>query len=265
MELYLDIAIRAALAAGEKIMTIYKMPFNVTEKADQSPLTAADIASDNTIRRFLASTHLQIISEESEIPVFEHREKAEYIWLVDPLDGTREFVSRNGEFTVNIALIRNGQPVLGVIYCPALDVLYYGMKAIGSFRINSAGKNYCNEIHHIKLPVVFSERYGIAASRSHFDEKTKQYTEALFKKYPEATIVNKGSSLKFCLLAEGSANIYPRFGTTMEWDTAAGHAILKHTGGIVREYNTTKELTYNKQDLRNPYFIAYSANTAISD
>lgn len=251
----LQIAIKAALKAGERIMDIYSSEFAVELKSDQSPLTKADLASDIIIHELLKETGICIVSEESNIPSASKRKREEVIWLVDPLDGTKEFVCRNGEFTVNIALIKNGTPILGVIYCPVLDLLYYADQSDGAFRIDNASLSTLDK--SIKLPDKVTS-YKIAASRSHLDTRTSMFIEETRLTHPEAELISKGSSLKFCLLAEGSANIYPRFGTTMEWDTAAGHAILKFAGGSVKTL-AGKELQYNKDDLKNPDFIARSA------
>jgi 3'(2'), 5'-bisphosphate nucleotidase len=241
-----------AKQAGKEILKIYERDFNIEYKEStyegegKSPLTEADMASHNLIINQLIKLYpdIPILSEESKKILYEERKNWEYFWLVDPLDGTKEFIKRNGEFTVNIALIYNNKPVLGVVYVPVKDILYYGDKN-GSFKEE-------NEQIIKLMPQKHKGKLRIVASKSHFNEKTKEYIENLGKEYE---IVNVGSSVKLCLIAEGKADIYPRLGPTMEWDTAAAHAVVNGAGKKVLIHNKEEELSYNKENLLNPWFI----------
>ncbi|MFW6127952.1 MAG: 3'(2'),5'-bisphosphate nucleotidase CysQ [Halobacteriota archaeon] len=239
-----------ARRAGEKTLEIYNKDFSVEYKDDQSPLTEADLASHKIIIENLENLYpdIPILSEESkEIPYLQ-RKDWDVFWLVDPLDGTKEFTKKRGEFTVNIALIKGNKPVLGVVYAPVKDITYYGTSD-GSFK----------EINNRKPLKLFLEqdksknaKLRVVASKSHFTPETKEYIENLARDYE---LVSIGSSLKICLVAEGAADIYPRLGPTMEWDTAAAHAVVKGAGKNIYKFETNEELVYNKQDLRNPWFI----------
>lgn len=260
----LDLAIRAAIEAGEGIMTIYTDPnsdFGIERKSDNSPLTVADKKSHDIIMSYLEKTEFPILSEEGKHMPYEERKDWTTLWIVDPLDGTKEFIKRNGEFTVNIALVSDGIPILGVIYLPVKRILYYGSKSTGSFKIEipeNANKNYVfeNQEHAILLPEKEEgRRFRIVASRSHCSDETKAFIEKLEKKHGEAELVSSGSSIKICMVADGSADIYPRFAPTMEWDTAAGHAIALYAGKQIYQQDNINPLTYNKENLLNPYFI----------
>lgn len=260
---YLEIAIKAAVNAGEVISEIYKSTFDVEYKKDKSPLTLADIMSNETINLSLKETDIPVLSEEGKSISYEERSKWNYFWLVDPLDGTKEFVKKNGEFTVNIALIKGNTPILGVIFAPENKLLYFGSENHGSYKlshINSGMIKNMNIYDFIregkKLPYIDNkEVYKIVGSRSHMSEETLEFIESLKKDHKNVEIVSIGSSLKLCLVAEGSANIYPRFGPTMEWDTAAGHAIASGAGKKVVHTDMQTLITYNKENLLNPYFI----------
>ena len=235
--------------AGEAIMAVYRSgDAGATRKADDSPLTLADLASHRTIVAGLKelTPDLPILSEEAaDIPYAERRLWTRY-WLVDPLDGTKEFIKHNGEFTVNIALIENGKPVAGVVYAPVLDVCYYAAHGAGAFV--QRGKSGARPIR-VK-PHVAGKTIKVVASRSHSDART----EAMLERLGAHESVSMGSSLKFCLVAEGEAHVYPRLGPTMEWDTAAAHAIVNEAGGTVCD-SAVQELRYNKADLHNPEFF----------
>jgi len=255
-------AINAAVKAGDAILQIYKRPFTIETKKDNSPITEADRRSNQVITDLLKVTGLPVLSEEGKDWDYADRKLWEYFWLVDPLDGTKEFVSRNGEFTVNIALIEKDTPIAGVVYIPVRDTLYFANEK-GAFRIDACtSKNLSDSLNIIsgdcmRLPESHpADCFRVVASRSHMNKETTDFIENLKKKHTDIDIVSAGSSLKFCQIAEGKADIYPRFGTTMEWDTAAGHAIVKYSGGKVLQTGTELELCYNKPDLRNPYFIA---------
>lgn len=245
--------VTVARHAGQAIMEIYAAPsFEVMAKADDSPLTKADLAADRVIQQGLTDLGLgwPILTEESAQIDYEDRKNWQRFWLVDPLDGTKEFVKRNGEFTVNIALIENGVPILGVVYAPALDVCYYGMRGTGAFV--QRGKSPA-QIIAVKTPSA-GEVLKVVASRSHSDART----EALLGKLGGHECISMGSSLKLCLVAEGAAHFYPRLGPTMEWDTAAAHAVVSAAGGVVRD-REGKELSYNKPDLHNPEFFVHAS------
>ena len=241
-----------AIKAGHAIMEIYADPaFSVTAKADASPLTAADLASEKVIQAGLAEldSGWPVLSEESAHADYRVRCQWTRFWLVDPLDGTKEFVKRNGEFTVNIALVENGKPVLGVVYAPVLDVCYYAAQGLGAFvQRGQSISSMSVKTHEPGSPI------KVVASRSHSDERTA----ALLAQLGDYECISMGSSLKLCLVAEGAAHFYPRLGPTMEWDTAAAHAVVNAAGGVVQDRDGN-ELTYNKADLHNPEFFVFSA------
>lgn len=248
----LELALRAAREAGDAIMKIYDDPnsdFGIERKADNSPLTIADKRSNEVIMSYLAGTGIPVLSEEGRSIAYEERAAWPTLWVVDPLDGTKEFIKRNGEFTVNIALVKGGEPVLGVIYLPVKDVMYYGTLEGGAFRQEIDGT--------VKLPQPkgSDEPYRIVASRSHMSDETRDFIARLEKTHGKAELVSRGSSIKICMVAEGSADIYPRFAPTMEWDTAAGHAIARAAGKQIYQTDNVTPLRYNKEDLLNPYFI----------
>jgi len=244
-----------AIKAGEAIMNIYLDPaedFSIEQKEDNSPLTKADLAANKIICDHLEklSPSYPIISEENKLISYDERKEYEYFWLVDPLDGTKEFIKKNGEFTVNIALIHKQKPVLGIVYVPAKDVLFYGMEGMGAYKISN---NITTKVDSgfFRTDESF---LTIVCSRSHLNEETN----AFISKFDQHQKISKGSSLKFLILAEGQAQVYPRLAPTMEWDTAAADAILRNAGGSVIDYNTQKPLLYNKEDMLNPHFIAYA-------
>lgn len=256
----LPITIEAALEAGEKIMEIYKSDdFDVNLKSDNSPLTKADIASHNIIDSYLSKTGIPVLSEEGKHMPYEERKNWKQLWIVDPIDGTKEFINKNGEFTVNIALIEDHKPILGVIYVPALDDLYFSTIESGSFKLSNVTEfTSTDEIisRSLKLPIVDNSRpYTVVASRSHLSQETKNYIESLEAKHGKVECISKGSSLKLCMIAEGSADCYPRFAPTMEWDTAAGQAICNHAGFSVIDWETQEEMKYNREELLNNWFL----------
>ena len=261
---YLYLAIRAALDAGKAIMDIYNDPnadFGVEQKADNSPLTKADKAAHCMITHLLSVTPFPVLSEEGADIPYNERKGWHTFWLVDPLDGTKEFIKRNGEFTVNIALIEKGVPTAGVIYVPVRKELYFGSFNEGAFKATGIDYDHqpaSTEIRSkAKRMPVSSLHQGvvIVASRSHMTEDTRMYIDNLRKQGVPVTLISSGSSLKICLVAEGSADVYPRFAPTMEWDTAAGHAIAKAAGCEVYHIDEKTPLCYNKEDLHNPWFI----------
>lgn len=257
----LKAAIRASLEAGKAIMEVYNTAFEVEYKDDNSPLTEADKRANNIINQYLIQTNIPIISEENKQIAFSEREKWTQCWVVDPVDGTKEFVKRNGEFTVNIALVENGKPQLGVIYAPAMDTLYFAEKSLGkAFKVKVEYGNFnLEEIQEkaevIKPKLVQNRTIHVVGSRSHMNQETMGYIESLEKLGKDVKIVSKGSSLKFCLVAEGKADVYPRFAPTMEWDTAAGQAICEAVGLQVISQETNMPMLYNKENLLNSYFL----------
>lgn len=256
----LQIAITASLRGGKEIMEVYNSTIEVEYKEDRSPLTQADKSAHNAIVELLNPTGVPVLSEEGKHLDFEERRTWEYLWVVDPLDGTKEFIKRNGEFTVNIALVKNGQVIMGVIYVPVSQTLYYGLEGLGSFKIGSISDSTLLDLEAIingsqKLPISNSRAFTMVGSRSHMSEETKAYFDIILKEHPDAQVISKGSSLKICMIAEGSADIYPRFAPTMEWDTAAGHGIVKQAGFEIYKTDKDETLSYNKADLLNPWFI----------
>lgn len=251
--------IEAALKAGEEILKVYAKDFEVETKSDESPLTEADRNSHSAIVSILEQTGLPILSEEGKHMDYHDRKNWNQFWLVDPLDGTKEFVKKNGEFTVNIALVEDGLPVYGVIYAPVLRKLYIGNVGVEAWMAeNVEPKSSLDQILEGKILMPKSkaaEPYIVVASRSHFSPETQAFVDELKKEKGEIDFTSMGSSLKICLVAEGVADIYPRFGPTMEWDTAAGHAIAKAAGKLVIDQTTKQEMRYNKENLLNNWFI----------
>ena len=247
--------VNIARDAGQAILEIYNTDFDVEAKADDSPLTAADMASHNLIIERLQqlTPEIPILSEESAKLPFEERASWQTYWLVDPLDGTREFVKRNGEFTVNIALIHEHESILGVINVPVLGIDYYGWQGGGSFKVENG------ETHAIQVKKLDPDgKLVVAGSRSHGSELMQQYMARLAENMGEAEMISMGSSLKFCLVAEGRADLYPRLGLTSEWDTAAAHCIVEQAGGHISQIDMTP-LRYNTKDsLLNPFFFVYA-------
>ncbi|PKP52105.1 MAG: 3'(2'),5'-bisphosphate nucleotidase [Bacteroidetes bacterium HGW-Bacteroidetes-1] len=265
---FLELVIKIAIEAGDAIMGVYTTDFTVDFKKDNSPLTKADTLANDIIIKGLEQTGKPVISEEGRNIPFNIRENWKTFWLVDPLDGTKEFVNRNGEFSVNIALIESKTPVMGVIYAPVPDTLYFSDES-GAWKLEHAkGVVIGNsDITHLKressqLPLERSDPdFTVVVSRSHLNADTTDFINKEKQKHHNIRIVSRGSSLKMCMIAEGKADVYPRFGITSEWDTAAGHAIIRATGGkIVQIANEAIELTYNNEDLENPSFIAYPSN-----
>jgi 3'(2'), 5'-bisphosphate nucleotidase len=256
----LKIALGAAIEAGEEINRIYESSdFQVDFKSDDSPLTKADIGANDIINTYLEPTGIPIISEENKQLDYSVRKDWEICWLVDPLDGTKEFIKRNGEFTVNIALIKQGHPILGVIYVPTSKELYFSdVEKMQAYKVVIKDGWSLEDVEEHANLIQSKERSNskirIVGSRSHMNDQTKQYAEKLALDN-EVEIVSKGSSLKFCLVAEGKADVYPRFAPTMEWDTGAGHAICLAAGFQVINDETKKELLYNKENLLNPWFL----------
>lgn len=262
--------IAIALKAGGEIMDIYSKDFAVEYKDDKSPLTDADKRSNEVIIDGLKRLDRQypVLSEESRAVDYSERREWDIFWLVDPIDGTKEFIKKNGEFTVNIALVEDGQPVMGVVYAPALNTLYYGMKEMGAFR--KSGETDAVRLPAEKNNPAVSNVVRVVASRSHLNQETSDFIDAVSAQYPGCGIerVSKGSSLKLCMVAEGSADIYPRVAPTMEWDTAAAQGVVEAAGKAVYNFETfavenvrfsdkisAARLRYNKENLLNPFFV----------
>ena len=246
----LEIAVSAALEAGDEIMDVYNNTedINYEKKSDDSPLTIADKRSHNKIMSYLEETGINIISEESKSVEYNERRNWEEYWLVDPLDGTKEFIKKNGEFTVNIALIKNNKPHLGIVYCPTQETLYYNDHEKNVFK--KVGDNITT-LNNRGPVSENSKGLRIVVSRSHMSEETSEYVNKL----SNPKLISCGSSLKFLYIADNKADIYPRFGPTMEWDTGAAHSILNALEIQVINLETGRELTYNKENLLNPHFI----------
>lgn len=233
-----------ALLAAKKVLTIYEQEFSVNYKEDNSPLTQADLQANKIICEFLESNYpnIPILSEENQTINYTDRKKWTYYWCIDPIDGTKEFIKKNGEFTINIALIHNTTPVLGVVYAPVLKVMYSAKKGEGAFKNN------------IKLPIQRADNnFIIVASKSHLSKENEQYIKNI-KTNKTKKLFSIGSSLKLCMVAEGSADIYPRLSPTMEWDTAAADAIVREAGKMCYILETKSPLLYNKENLLNPFF-----------
>ena len=260
---YLKKAIQIAYEAGLATLNYYKAELQVEIKADNSPLTLADKASNDVIVSNLSKFSLPVLTEESELVDYSIRKNWTKYWLIDPLDGTKEFIKKSDEYTVNIALIDEGKPVLGVVYAPAKDLLFYGLLDYGSFKVNDVSKNDLEKIlgspNNTKLPVKNSNDIPVVvASKSHKNQETVEYIEKIKEIYGQVIEENYGSSLKLCMVAEGSADIYPRIGPTMEWDTAASHAVVEAAGQYILTYPELKPMEYNKENLLNPFFIVFN-------
>ncbi|MDH4944091.1 3'(2'),5'-bisphosphate nucleotidase CysQ [Sulfurimonas sp. C5] len=243
----LEKIIKIAEKAGKEIMEIYKKDFQVEYKDDKSPLTEADLASNKLICETLMELYpnIPIMSEENKQIEYEIRRNWEYYWCIDPIDGTKEFIKKNDEFTVNIALIHKNTPVLGVVYAPAICAMYSAKQGKGAY------------LNGKKLPLYINEKQGdklyVVASKSHLSHETQQFIDNLNAN--EIEQVSKGSSLKLCMVAEGSADIYPRLAPTMEWDTAAADAIVREAGKMTYQFNSDIPVVYNKENLLNPWFV----------
>ena len=270
---YLLKAIQASIEAGQVILDVYHSDFSVEYKTDSSPLTLADKRSHEVIVKHLSEFDIPILSEEGKNIPYDERKTWNQLWIVDPLDGTKEFVKRNGEFTVNVALVEDHQPVLGVIFVPDKKVLFFAASGLGAFKLekelptelfesnqsHAKPEDRLNEILELteRLPANHSELplYTIVGSRSHQTPELQAYIEEKRREYGKVEFIAAGSSQKFCVVAEGQADIYPRLGPTMEWDTAAGQAIAENAGATVVRSDNQEPLVYNKEDLYNPFFI----------
>lgn len=267
----IDAAIAAAFAAGKEILAVYGTDFSAEQKEDRSPLTEADRRAHTAIERVLSGTGLPVLSEEGRALAAEERQPWDRFWLVDPLDGTREFIKRNGEFTINIALMERDDrpssslgtaaPVGAVLYVPVTDLLYFSWSGGGAYRLAEAGTRGTTSTLKLaalarRLPLPMSrDTFTIVASRSHSSPDTDTFIKRMQEKHGRVALVNMGSALKICLVAEGAADVYPRYAPTMEWDTAAGHAIAIEAGRQLIDVTTNEPMRYNKASLVNNWFI----------
>lgn len=268
-EFMLPAAVAAAIAAGEAIMDVYESSDNDYDlKKDRSPITRADRNAHEVIKHHLLSTRIPILSEEGREMVYQERMAWDLFWMVDPLDGTVEFLKGNGEFTVNIALMVAGKPEFGVVYVPGRQLLYFNDPGRGAFRkegVFATATPHCTYDWLFegaeKLPLVSERAEGplrVAVSRSHHNAETFAHIDTLRPKYPEIEVIEQGSSYKFCMIAEGGVDYYVRTTNTYEWDTAAGEAILAAAGGATLAFPEGTSLDYNKESLANPYFTCQS-------
>lgn len=245
-------------AAGQEIIKIYQGDdFQVEIKRDETPLTIADRRSNQVILQGLEGLFpgIPLLSEESKKTSYRKRKEWEYLWLVDPLDGTKEFIKRNGEFTINLALINKNCPIFGMIYLPVSGLMYYAFLGSGVYKIENNGstiKVAKKRVKHFKK----RKTVRLISSKSHYNRETEEYVEKLKRKHQQIEMISIGSAMKFMYLAEGKADIYPRLAPTMEWDTAAGQIILEESGGRVLDFQAREPLVYNKEDLKNPWFVA---------
>ncbi|MBN2825665.1 MAG: 3'(2'),5'-bisphosphate nucleotidase CysQ [Campylobacterales bacterium] len=250
--------IKIAQEAGAATMEIYQKDFSVEYKDDKSPLTEADLKANKIICDALTKLYpdIPILSEENKAIEYSERKDWEYYWCIDPIDGTKEFIKKNGEFTINIALIHQDSPVAGVVYAPALNELYYAKRGEGAFKMMMDDE--CLMLDVWKLPLEKSNvknSITIVASKSHLSAETQEFIDNLTSNIQHSTLVSKGSSLKLCMVAEGEADIYPRLAPTMEWDTAAADAIVREAGKMTYQFESQTPLLYNKEDLLNPWFV----------
>jgi len=264
-EYLLPCAFNAAVRAGAEIMKVYNNSegYDIRVKSDNTPLTIADRLAHNKIKEVLGSTRIPILSEEGREMLYDERKNWDMFWLIDPLDGTIEFIKGNNEFTVNIALMSDNECVGAIVYVPYLGKAYFAEQGCGAMLLEGVypdeNANYTNrdirsKAQRLPLSSATHDKFRIAVSRSHQTVETAEYVEKMRKMHPEIEVVEQGSSYKFCLMAEGAIDYYPRTTTTYEWDTAAAELILVESGGLVRSLPDHRPLRYNKEDLHNPWF-----------
>lgn len=258
----LQTAIQAVLEASDEILEVYEGAIEVDLKEDKSPLTEADRRANAVIEKKLQETNIPILSEEGKDIPFEERKQWSTFWLVDPLDGTKEFIKRNGEFTVNIALIEEGYPSLGIIFVPVKQELYFGGSALdAAYKFSDELKpdfdveTLINTANELPLKKNEAGLVHVVGSRSHMSPETMEFVEEIRNTGKEVGVVSMGSSLKICLVAEGTADVYPRFAPTMEWDTGAGQAIAEGAGKEFIDWQTKERKTYNNENLLNNWFL----------
>ena len=256
------LAIKASIEAGKEILKIYHSgDFEIEKKKDNSPLTKADKEAHRIIESILQKSGIPILSEEGKSIPFTERKKWPELWIIDPIDGTKEFIKRNGEFTVNIALVKNNTPIIGVVYAPELKTIYFSECGVGAYK-KELRQEQINISDIVTTSLSLPEKqnrqtFTIVASRSHLSKETEEYLRKMKKTHEEISLISKGSSLKLVMVAEGSADCYPRFAPTMEWDTAAGQAICEHAGFKVTDWETKKQMMYNRENLLNNWFLAH--------
>lgn len=244
---WVEIAVEAAKSAGEEILKVYHSDFEVYTKKDESPVTTADLVSNKTIQEYLIQTQIPILTEEEDFGSYEFRKDLPLLWLVDPLDGTKEFINKEKDFAINIALIQHNKPIFGLIYIPFKNEVYYAIKGEGAFLLKDNNK--------IKLPLNKKhDKYVFLKSRSHPDSKLEEYIGELKRKHTDLDVRIVGSSVKFCEIALGNADEYTRFNPTMEWDTAAGQVLMNEIGKQLIDLSTGKEMVYNRKNLKNNGF-----------
>ena len=262
-------AFNAAVRAGWEIMEVYKNrdDYDVSVKSDHTPITIADRLAHEKIKESLGQTRIPILSEEGRQMLYDERRNWELFWLVDPLDGTVEFIKGNNEFTVNIALMYERMAVCAVVYVPYLQKAYIASRGVGSFLVENIAPNadacysydeICALREQLPLKNAAHKGYRIAVSRSHQTPETEQYINAVRAERDDVVVIEQGSSYKFCMLAEGAIDYYPRTTHTYEWDTAAAELILAEAGGITRTLPDKQQLKYNKENLQNPWFECLS-------
>jgi 3'(2'), 5'-bisphosphate nucleotidase len=260
----LHTAIIAAISAGLRALEIYNLDFTVETKSDDSPLTQADRDAHKIIVSCLQTFDLPVLSEEGRDIAYDERRGWERFWMVDPLDGTKEFVKKNGEFTINIALIHEQRPVLGVVYVPVLHRLFFASAGMGAFCcdildaptvLNASMDDFLRSSRRLSVGTTVDRPYTIVGSRSHATPELEAYVAEKRRQHDIVDFISAGSSLKFCLVAEGKADVYPRMGPTMEWDTAAGHVVAEQAGAVILRADNGLPMVYNKPNLLNPWFI----------
>lgn len=257
------LAYKAAQQASKAIMKVYDSEFDVQFKVDQSPLTLADLQSNTIISRVLSQSGYPILSEENKEVSYEVRSSWDTFWMVDPLDGTKEFINKNGEFSINIALISNGFPIIGLLYIPVTNSIYFAIEKFGSYYLESDNTTIdsFDELikfsRSIKHKTDSNQLIRVGTSRSHLSQETLDFVDSLVKKGKQCELIPSGSAQKFGFFAQGKLDIYPRLAPTMEWDTAAGQLIAEEAGGEVITLPHSNRLSYNKLSLTNPHFIVH--------
>ena len=252
--------------AGNEILKVYSgNDFQVETKSDKTPLTIADKKSNKVIINGLMTLfpELPVLSEESKKTPYYERKKWKYLWLIDPLDGTKEFIKKNGEFSINLALIKDSKPIFGILYLPVLGLFYYAGKRYGAYKIEKNGKTInLKPVKYYKNGI--DRNIRVIFSKSHYNQETREYVDRIGKQYYHTEMISVGSAMKMAYLAEGKADIYPRLAPTMEWDIAAGQIIVEEAGGKVIDIPGKKPLFYNKEDLQNPWFVAFGNRSSFS-
>jgi 3'(2'), 5'-bisphosphate nucleotidase len=257
-------AFKASIIAGKRILEIFNNEdFQVSMKSDNSPLSSADKEAHEIIKRSLINSRIPILSEEGRDMQFEERKSWDILWIVDPLDGTRQFIQKRNEFTVNIALVVDRSPLFGIVYAPAIGDVYFGIKDSGAFKMADTDPDILSypfqkimtESKRLDPSKKTTDRYTILVSYHHVNKETLEYVETMRKQYPDIEVRRVGSSLKMCMLADGIGDVYVRFTNTYEWDTAAAQAVLEGVGWTIKAIDSRESLSYNKESLLNPYFI----------